>query len=55
MTYAAALSLGREAIVIALLVCAPALLLGLLFAAQEGLNVAGIRRLADQAEPKPTA
>ena len=29
MTYAAALSLGREAIVIALLVCAPALLLGL--------------------------
>ncbi len=30
MTYAAALSLGREAIVVALLVCAPALLLGLL-------------------------
>jgi flagellar biosynthetic protein FliQ len=29
MTYAAALSLGREAIFIALLVCAPALLLGL--------------------------
>jgi flagellar biosynthetic protein FliQ len=29
MTYAAALSLGREAIVVALLVCAPALLLGL--------------------------
>jgi uncharacterized protein (TIRG00374 family) len=32
----------------------PALLLGLLFAAQEGLNVAGMRRLADQAEPGPT-
>jgi flagellar biosynthetic protein FliQ len=29
MTYATALSLGREAIVVALLVCAPALLLGL--------------------------
>jgi flagellar biosynthesis protein FliQ len=29
MTYAAALSLGREAIFVALLVCAPALLLGL--------------------------
>lgn len=29
MTYAAALSLGREAIFIALLVCAPALTLGL--------------------------
>ena len=29
MTYAAALALGREAIVTALLVCAPALLLGL--------------------------
>jgi flagellar biosynthetic protein FliQ len=30
VTYAAALSLGREAIVVALLVCAPALLLGLI-------------------------
>jgi flagellar biosynthetic protein FliQ len=30
MTYATALSLGREAIVVALLVCGPALLLGLL-------------------------
>jgi flagellar biosynthetic protein FliQ len=29
MTYATALSLGREAIVVALLVCGPALLLGL--------------------------
>jgi flagellar biosynthetic protein FliQ len=29
MTYAAALALGREAIFVALLVCAPALLLGL--------------------------
>ncbi len=29
MTYAAALSIGREAIVVALLCCAPALLLGL--------------------------
>jgi flagellar biosynthetic protein FliQ len=29
MTYATVLSLGREAIVVALLVCAPALLLGL--------------------------
>ncbi len=29
MSYAAALALGREAIVVALLVCAPALLLGL--------------------------
>jgi flagellar biosynthetic protein FliQ len=30
MTYAAALSLGRDAIVVALLVCGPALILGLL-------------------------
>ena len=30
MTYAAALALGREAIFVALLVCAPALLLGLI-------------------------
>ncbi len=30
MTYATALSLGREAIVVALLVCGPALVLGLL-------------------------
>ena len=29
MTYAAALSLGRDAIVVALLVCGPALILGL--------------------------
>jgi uncharacterized protein (TIRG00374 family) len=32
----------------------PSLLLGLLFAAQEGLNVTGMRRLADQAEAGPT-
>jgi len=30
MTYAAALSLGRDAIVVALLVCGPALILGLI-------------------------
>jgi len=30
LTYAAALSLGREAITIALLVCAPALIMGLI-------------------------
>lgn len=30
MTYATALSLGREAIIVALLVCGPALILGLL-------------------------
>ena len=30
MTYATAISLGREAIVVALLVCGPALLLGLM-------------------------
>jgi hypothetical protein len=29
----------------------PTLILGLLFAAQEGLNLGGMRRLADQAEP----
>jgi hypothetical protein len=28
----------------------PSLLLGLFFAAQEGLNVAGMRQLADQAD-----
>ena len=33
----------------------PALLLGLFFAAQEGLNLAGMRQLANQAEPGPTA
>jgi uncharacterized protein (TIRG00374 family) len=33
----------------------PALLLGLMFAAHEGLSVAGMRQLADQAEPGRTA
>jgi uncharacterized protein (TIRG00374 family) len=33
----------------------PALLLGLFFAAQAGLNVSGMRQLADQAETGPTA
>jgi uncharacterized protein (TIRG00374 family) len=33
----------------------PYLLLGLFFAAQEGLNVSGMRHLADQAETRPTA
>jgi len=33
----------------------PALLLGLVFAAQEGLNVGGMRRLANQAEQGHTA
>ncbi len=39
------------AIVLHVISIGPALLLGLLFAAQEGLNVAGMRQLADQAEP----
>jgi uncharacterized protein (TIRG00374 family) len=38
------------AIVLHVLSIGPALLLGLFFAAQEGLNVAGIRHLADQAD-----
>lgn len=38
------------AIVLHLISIAPSLLLGLMFAAQEGLNVAGMRRLADEAE-----
>jgi uncharacterized membrane protein YbhN (UPF0104 family) len=33
----------------------PSLLLGLFFAAQEGLNLAGMRQLADQAEPGRSA
>ena len=33
---------------------APSLLLGLLFAAQEGLNLSRMRQLADQAEPGRT-
>jgi len=33
----------------------PALVLGLIFAAQEGLNLGGMRRIADQAEQGHTA
>ena len=47
MTYAAALSLGREAIVIALLVCAPALLLGLV----TGLIVSVFQAVTQIQEP----
>ncbi len=43
------------AIVLHLFSIGPALLLGLMFAAQEGLNVGGMRRLADQAEEGHTA
>ena len=43
------------AIVLHVFTIGPALLLGLLFAAQEGLNVAGMRRLAGQAEQGHTA
>ena len=43
------------AIVLHLFSIGPSLLLGLLFAAQEGLNVTGMRRLADQAEQGNTA
>jgi glycosyltransferase 2 family protein len=43
------------AIVLHLLSIGPALALGLWFAAREGLNMAGIQRLADQAEHSPTA
>jgi hypothetical protein len=42
------------AIVLHLLTIAPSLLLGLLFAAREGLDVRGLRRLADEAA-QPTA
>jgi hypothetical protein len=44
-----------SAIVLHAFTVGPSLLLGLLFAAQEGLNMAGMRQLADQAEPGPTA
>ena len=47
MTYAAALSLGREAIFIALLVCAPALLLGLV----TGLIVSVFQAVTQIQEP----
>ena len=43
------------AIVLHLFSIGPSLLLGLLFAAQEGLNVTGMRRLADEAEQGHTA
>jgi uncharacterized membrane protein YbhN (UPF0104 family) len=43
------------AIVLHLFSILPALVLGLFFAAQEGLNVGGMRRLADQAEQRHTA
>lgn len=43
-----------SAIVLHVFSIGPSLLLGLFFAAQEGLNVSGMRRLADQAEPGPT-
>jgi hypothetical protein len=42
------------AIVLHLITIVPSLVLGLLFAAQEGLSVTGLRRLADQAaQPTP--
>jgi uncharacterized protein (TIRG00374 family) len=40
------------AIVLHVVSFGPSLVLGLLFAAQEGLNVAGMRQLAQQAEPR---
>ncbi len=43
------------AIVLHAITIAPTLLLGLWFAAQEGVNLGGLRRLADEAEPGPTA
>jgi len=43
------------AIVLHLFTVGPTLMLGLLFAAQEGLNLAGMRTLADQADPEGTA
>ena len=39
------------AIVLHLFTIGPALLLGLFFAAQEGLNMGSMQRLASQAEP----
>jgi uncharacterized protein (TIRG00374 family) len=43
------------AIVLHALSIGPSLLLGLVFAAQEGLNVGGMRQLADEAEQRNTA
>jgi uncharacterized membrane protein YbhN (UPF0104 family) len=42
------------AIVLHAMSVGPALVLGLFFAAQEGLNLTGLRRLADEAEPGKT-
>jgi len=50
MTYAAALSLGREAIFIALIVCAPALILGLI----TGLAVSIFQAVTSIQEPTLT-
>ena len=50
MTYAMALSLGREAIFIALVVCAPALLLGLV----TGLTVSIFQAVTQIQEPTLT-
>ena len=44
-----------SAIILHALSIGPALLLGLFFAAQEGLNLAAMRQLADQAEPGRSA
>ena len=43
------------AIVAHLISVGPSLVLGLFFAAQVGLNVAGMRRLAEQGEAEPEA
>jgi uncharacterized membrane protein YbhN (UPF0104 family) len=43
------------AIVLHAISIGPSLLLGLVFAAQEGMNLAGMRQLANQAEPGRTA
>jgi flagellar biosynthetic protein FliQ len=50
MSYAAALSLGREAIFVALLVCAPALILGLV----TGLSVSIFQAVTQIQEPTLT-
>jgi flagellar biosynthetic protein FliQ len=50
MSYAAALSLGREAIFVALLVCAPALILGLI----TGLSVSIFQAVTQIQEPTLT-
>jgi len=42
------------AIVLHLMTVAPSLLLGLLFAAQEGLNISGMREIADHSQPDGT-